>query len=255
MQKSDVKAALILAAGKNTRFDTGIPKSLHRIGDFTLLERHIREFHRNGIQNVGIVTGFRDTMISDYIQRLSPTLENQVSLIHNYEYEKANGLSIRVARDWVNSISAKNFICTMSDHLFSSRFYAEAINKFESEQVTDAVLHLVVDKPGEHNSYIDLEDVTRVAVNINEPRRLKIMIVSKLMSEYNYFDTGFFFLSHSVFEHLDYCAAEDKNSISDLVNHLAIQNKSYALDLTGEYWNDVDTPDDFKVVQQQLTLL
>ena len=250
-----IKAALILAAGKNTRFDTGIPKSLHKIGETSLLERHIRQFHRMGIQHVAVVTGYREHMISEYVDALSSTLEYPVRLIHNPEFDKANGLSIRIAREWIESISASHFICTMSDHLYSTSFYDESIKKFGQLHQDEPTLCLVVDEPGAHNSYIDLEDVTRVLVDERDPNRLKILKVSKLMSNYNYFDTGFFILSNSVFSQLDVCAAQEKNSISDLVNHLAGLQKSNALDLTGQYWNDVDTPDDFKVVQNQLYLL
>lgn len=250
-----IKAALILAAGKNTRFDTGIPKSLHQIGASTLLERHIRQFHRVGIQHVAIVTGHREHIISEYIKTLSSTLDYPVTLIHNPEFEKPNGLSIRVARDWIESISASHFICTMSDHVYSTSFYDESIIKFGHLQQNLAELLLVVDKPGEHNSYIDLEDVTRVLIEDSDSSGLEIIKVSKLMGDYNYFDTGFFFLGSSVFDQLDSCSAQDKNSISDLVNFLAGQHKSWALDLTGYFWNDVDTPDDFDVVQNQLELL
>lgn len=250
-----INAALILAAGKNTRFDTGIPKSLHQIGETTLLERHIRQFHLNGIQHVAIVTGYREHMISEYIHTLSQTLEYPVTLIHNPQFDMANGLSIRVAREWIESISAEHFICTMSDHLYAGSFYKNAISKFGIGQQIDSVLHLVVDKPGAHNSYIDLEDVTRVYAFEDESNFLKIIKVSKLMKDYNYFDTGFFILSNSVFNELDVCASHHKNSISDLVNHLSGQQKSYAIELTGQYWNDVDTPEDFKMVQKQLYLL
>jgi len=250
-----INAALILAAGKNTRFDTGIPKSLHQVGETTLLERHIRQFHRIGIHHVAVVTGYREHMISEFLDTLSPTLKYPVTLIHNPEFDKANGLSIRIARKWIESISALHFICTMSDHLYSTSFYDQSIKKFSQTHQDEPTLYLVVDKPGMHNSYIDLEDVTRVLVDEIDPTRLEIRRVSKLMIDYNYFDTGFFILSNSVFNQLDGCAAQGKNSISDLVNHLASQRKSYAIDLTGQYWNDVDTPDDFKVVQNQLYLL
>lgn len=248
-------AALILAAGKNTRFDTGIPKSLHQIGDSTLLERHIRQFHRLGIQNVAVVTGYRCQMIKEYLDKLSPMLDHPITLIHNSEYEKANGLSIRVAKDWIATTGVSYFLCTMSDHLFSSDFYDFALRKFQTRGRNDDILNLVVDKPGQHNSYIDLDDVTRVKINDNDAKGLKIERVSKLMSTFNYFDTGFFILEKSVFDYLDICAAQEKYSISDLVNHLADIDKSYALDLTGQYWNDVDTPEDFDVVQNQLHLL
>lgn len=250
-----IKAALILAAGKNTRFDTGIPKSLNKIGKTTLLERHIRQFHRIGVEHVAVVIGYRGHMISEYLYSMTSVLDYPITLIYNPEFEKANGISIHVARDWIESISASHFICTMSDHVYSSSFYQDAIEKFGHISQDMSQLILVVDKPGAHNSFIDLDDVTRVLVENSDTNKLKILNVSKLLDDYNYFDTGFFILGNSVFDTLDECIAQDKNSISDLVNFLASQGKSYALDLTGQFWNDVDTPDDFMVVQQQLNLL
>ncbi len=250
-----IRTALVLAAGKNTRFDTGIPKSLHQVGETTLLERHLRQFHRIGIHQVAVVTGFRDQMIADHVNKLRETLEHPVTLIHNPEFDKANGLSIRVARSWIESISASHFVCTMSDHLFADSFYDIALDKFSAPLPNSNILHLLVDKPGDHNTYIDLHDVTRVAVRVNDSGELDIVRVSKLMEPYHYFDTGFFILHHDVFDHLDLCASQHKNSISELVNHLADLNESAAIDVSGVYWNDVDTPDDFRMVQRQLDFL
>jgi NDP-sugar pyrophosphorylase family protein len=58
-----------------------------------------------------------------------------------------------------------------------------------------------------------------------------------------------------VIDHLDLCASQHKNSISELVNHLADLNESAAIDVSGVYWNDVDTPEDFRMVQRQLDFL
>jgi choline kinase len=248
------KAALILAAGKNTRFDTGIPKSMHQVGDASLLERHIRAFHKNNIHNLAVVTGFRAEIISEYVGKLNRNLDYPVELIHNSEYEKANGLSIRVARDWIESLSVPHFFCTMSDHLFSSNFYETAIGKAMSTQTGDILLKLAVDRPSQHNSYIDMEDVTRVKCTLNSDL-LMIEQVGKLINDYNYFDTGFFILYHDVFDQLDYCVSIDRNSISDLVNHLAVKQQALAIDVTGSYWNDVDTPADFETVKHQLHML
>jgi len=260
MQLPKLNSALILAAGKNTRFDTGIPKSLHHLNDTTLLERHIRAFHCNRIYHVAVVIGYRGDIIAEYINQLNRSLIYPVTIIENTEFERANGLSIFVAASWINSLDTDYFACTMSDHVYHPSFYSHTIKQFQSYPISKAIsqeipLHLVIDKPGVHNTYIDFDDVTRVLVDDTHKCPLIIRQVGKLQTEYNYFDTGMFLLHKNIFTHLDEITRLGKDSISDLVNTLASRGLAHGLDLTGFYWNDIDTPEDFKIAQSQSHLI
>ncbi len=259
MNLNKVDTAIILAAGKNTRFDKGMPKSLHHIGGMTLLERHIRELHKVRIHNIAVVTGYRGNMIAEYIDQLNRSLVEPVQVIHNPDFELANAHSIYVTRDWILSKQTELFLCTMADHVFASTFYEHLVREIHHlNQIPDrfrpdpCILNLAVDKPGHHNSYVDLQDVTRVIVEAYGKHDLCIQGAGKLIDEYNYFDTGLFVFKMEVFDHLERIFKKNLNSITDLVNHLAGLKESRAIDLTGIYWNDIDTPEDFKIVQSQI---
>lgn len=262
MKVCKINTGIILAAGKNTRFDTGIPKCMHHIGGMTLLERHIREFHNARIHHVAVVTGYRGHIISEYLEQLNRSLVEPVDVIHNPNYEQANAHSIHVTKDWVLSKDSDLFLCTMADHVFESRFYTRFIQEIQHlHQIPDrirpdpCILNLAIDKPGNHNSYVDLLDVTRILTQKYGNHDVCIQSAGKLLSPYNYFDTGLFAFKPKVFDYFDDMFKENKNSITDLVNRLAALNEARAIDLTGLYWNDIDTPEDFKIVQSQLELL
>jgi choline kinase len=273
-------AAIILAAGKNTRFDTGIPKSLQTAGNQTLLERQIRQYHDAGIKHVAVVVGYRGDQIAQAVENWNRHLKFPVSIVWNHQYERANAYSIIAARDWVKTLlrrtesNGKNqktfrkpaegqpeqpskvknywqaeltrhtetsdvmestqasqythktepsssaeiternspsrpkpyFLCTMADHMFSDDFFTEVTSRFESYRqepqhsehrahesyrqepqhsehrahesyrqepqhsehhpapTSLSTLYLAVDQPGPHNVHIDLDDVTKVAV-------------------------------------------------------------------------------------------
>jgi 1L-myo-inositol 1-phosphate cytidylyltransferase len=254
MQHSRINTAIILAAGKNTRFDTGIPKSLHKIGQKTLLERHISEFQRIGVTNISIVTGFRGELICEYIDTLNSSIPTPVEIIHNPEYERANGVSILVCADWVEKMNETHFYCTMADHVYSGQFYDHLLAQIPHIS-TGIPLHLAVDRPGSHNTHIDLEDVTRVFTSEYDSTQLRLSQVGKMIADYTFFDTGMFVLTSEVFTQLERCSRIGKDSISDMVNDLAAQNKAYGIDLSGQFWSDVDTPEDFERIQHLVHML
>jgi choline kinase len=185
--EAGARAAIILAAGKNTRFDTGIPKSLQRVSNETLLERQIRQYHEIGVHQIAVVAGYRGDQIVQAVERWNLHLPHPVSIVWNHQYERANAYSIIAARDWVKTIFRRfarsnpgakpYFLCTMADHLFSDDFFSEITARFESLRLAEVktssnetgtsaecTLYLAVDLPGAHNTHIDIEDVTKVHV-------------------------------------------------------------------------------------------
>lgn len=259
MGKIKINAAIILAAGKNTRFDTGVPKSLHQLGEYSLLERQIREFHKAHIFNIAVVVGYRGQILKSYIEELNNLLIIPVEVIENKDFDKSNGYSILAAQKWIQTQETDLFLCTMADHIFEESFYHNFIKKLENLTLIPnkmrpdpCLLNLALDLFGEHNTYIDLLDVTRVSAEHKSHVDLCIHKAGKLLHEFNYFDTGFFAFRNGVFEYLHLLTAEGKDNITDLVNYLAGRLEARAIDMSGFYWNDIDTPEDFKIAQSQI---
>jgi len=262
MLDHSIHSAIILAAGKNTRFDTGIPKCLHKVDEVTLLERHIRELHKIHCHNIAVVVGYRGEVIEKYIHGLNEALIMPVDIVWNSEYEKGNAYSILAAVEWVKEQNSPYFFCTMSDHIYGSNFYHalfKSIDRIRSLPKKThpglSILNLAVDKVDTHNAHIDLLDVTKVQLHEVDRFLSTIGSIGKELTDYNYFDTGFFVLKPDVFDEIREAMREVGDGISNTVTYLTKKNQASALDITGHYWNDVDTPEDYMMVMSHINRL
>lgn len=225
---------VILAAGKNTRLNTGMPKSLLEVNGVSLLERHIQLFKKVGCQEFCVVTGHNHEPIEGMISVLAQKYSVEIFPVHNERYDLENGFSVSVAEEWVNKSASDGFYLTMGDHIFQQSFI-QAFNKEVGKGITEE-LCLAVDVPSELNKHIDIDDVTRVLVESNG----KIEQIGKGIDEFNRYDTGLFYLKPGVFDVLKSCFEIGKFTISDMVSTLIRQDQATTLDIVGYLWNDVD---------------
>ncbi len=106
--------ALILAAGKGTRMGAltdNIPKPLIEINKKPFLGFILENLSRAGINEIGIVVGYKKERIIDFLKDRKPKptfIEQKVQL--------GTGHAVRAAEEWANG---KNFIVLMSDNLYS----------------------------------------------------------------------------------------------------------------------------------------
>jgi len=236
---------IILAAGKNSRLDTGKPKSLIEINGRTLMERHIRNFQMIGVNNFCVVTGHNPEPIRDLIPVLASSYGVTIDLMHNERFDLENGYSVSVAESWVKTQKAENFFLTMGDHAFQPEFVKTFDEKISSERLKLKLI-LAVDKPGDWNKHIDIEDVTRVFAS----EKGEILKIGKMIEEYNCYDTGLFSMNSTVFDTLNKCFAEGKYTISNMVSRLIAEKQARVLELSGYIWNDVDNPDDLNTTKK-----
>lgn len=229
---------VILAAGKNVRFDSGIPKSLITLNNQNMLDRHFQLFAQIGIRKFCVVIGFRGEMIKNNIEEMQLDLDINIEVVINKNYEKENGYSLWAAKDQIEKNGNENFLFTMADHYYDISFLKSFIKQSEQKKI---LLNLGVDKPGNHNKHIDLKDVTKVNVEGQ-----KIIDIGKKISKYNYYDTGLFFVNKSIYQYLQNSINEGKNSISDMVHQLIVAKQASIIDVTGNFWNDIDTPEDLE---------
>ena len=237
---------IILAAGKNTRLDNGIPKSMLKIGDETLLERHLRQFTKFGIENFCIVTGYRHHFLEDFIETLDISIKTRITVVHNSKFDLANGISLFQAKSWVEENSINDFFYTMADHYFSEPFVEQAL----SSKFSENVLSLVVDKPSQTNEHIDLDDVTRVQSDGE-----LIQTIGKHLERYDYFDTGLFHGRREMFDYLEKSILAGKDSISNMVQLLTESKQASVKEVSGHFWNDVDTQADLSFMRDRVLKL
>ncbi len=230
---------LILAAGKNTRLDTGMPKSLVSVNGETLLSRHIRIFKACGVTNFCIISGYGGKKLEDYLPTLIKEHQVEISIYYNDRFDLENGFSVFRSQEWVDKWSIKDFFLTMGDHIFDPEFVKKFITDSAS---TSEHLKLAVDLPGESNNHVDIDDVTKVKASED----FMIEAIGKEISEYSHYDTGLFRLDSAVFDVFQKSFDQEKYTISDSVSELIKSKQARAIPVFGFIWNDVDNPDDLQ---------
>lgn len=230
---------LILAAGRNTRLDTGKPKSLVKVGDESLLSRHLRIFKSFGISNFCIVTGYQAESIEEKLVELRELHQVKIVTKHNDRYDLENGFSVSKAEAWVKEQGLEDFFMTMGDHIFQEDFVESFISK---SSALKSDLQLAVDIPSETNKHIDIDDVTKVDVDHD----FRIKAIGKGIENYNYYDTGLFRLKAAVFDVLENCFSQNRFTISDMVTDLIDSDQARVTPVIGYTWNDVDNSDDLE---------
>lgn len=230
---------VILAAGKNTRLDTGIPKSLVTLNGETLMSRHIRIFKSHGVKKFCIISGYGAAKLQDALPELRKTHDADITILHNERFDLENGFSVFRAKEWVEQNEMTDFFLTMGDHVFDPEFVGEFVKKSSDLETT---LQLAVDMPGESNNHIDIDDVTKVLVDDED----FIQSISKKIPEYNRYDTGLFRLKTRVFDVFQQSFDQKEYTISESVSKLIDGREAKSVLVEGYTWNDVDNPDDLQ---------
>ncbi|SNS60211.1 Choline kinase [Ekhidna lutea] len=230
---------VILAAGKNTRLDTGIPKSLVTLNGETLMSRHIRVFKKHGVKKFCIISGYGSEKLQEALPKLKKTHDADITILHNDRFDLENGFSVFRAKEWVEENEMGDFFLTMGDHIFDPEFVGEFVKKSDA---LENVLQLAVDMPGESNSHIDIDDVTKVQVDENG----FIDSIGKTIEKYNRYDTGLFRLKSEVFDVFQKSFDQKEYTISESVSKLMAGRQAKSVLVEGYTWNDVDNPDDLQ---------
>ena len=89
-------AAIILAAGVGQRLGGAGPKILLEFGGRTLLERHIRALHAEGVTDIALTIGHDSHLIRGELQRLQ--LIDRIALVENPRYREGSIVSVAVQR-------------------------------------------------------------------------------------------------------------------------------------------------------------
>jgi 1L-myo-inositol 1-phosphate cytidylyltransferase len=245
-----IDCCVILAAGRNSRLDTGKPKSLLEIDGMALLEHHLFKFSQIGVSHFCIITGHNPHPIQLFVDSVKSKYSATIDLVHNERYDLENGYSLSVAKNWIQKQNAQRFFLTMGDHYFESEF----VNAFSfklTQHNGDHSLYLAVDKPGVWNVHIDVEDVTKVNASDN----CQILAIGKQEEIYNFYDTGLFYMSKAVFNVQEKCFTEGKYTLSNMVSALIADDQALIVEISGYFWNDVDNQDDLNNTRKILNEL
>ena len=235
---------LIIAAGQGSRLaaltpDT--PKSMLRIGSRTLIQHILAQLRRAGIDEVIIVTGFKEEKLRHHLGH-DEGLELNIRFQFNPDWKKKNGLSVLSGKEVLSNDT--EFVLVMSDHLFNHKI-AEKLLK---SQLGKNQILLAVDR--RIDSVFDIDDATKVMVSDR-----RILGIGKTLSPYNGIDCGVFRCTPYIFEALERAKKNGDCSLTDAGEILADEGLLLAEDCGRLGWIDVDTPPSLEYAERNLSTI
>jgi len=221
---------VIIAAGNGSRLQeqtNDIPKTLLPYENGTILSTIIGNFKKNHIHKFVMVLGYKSMMIQDYL------IENNYfscsfEFIINPQWTRGNGISAFLAHQAI--AENKPFILSMADHI-----------------VTPEALEIIIQSPNPKNLLLTDRNIQR-CVDIDDATKVKtagsqIKAIGKHLTDYNAIDCGIFKLNSRFFNAMELQIEQGKESISEGVNQLILQEDFDAVFMSdSSRWIDIDTP-------------
>ncbi|MDB3954127.1 NTP transferase domain-containing protein [Alphaproteobacteria bacterium] len=232
MNVAKPNTAIVLAAGLGSRLNlqAGVPKPLVKVDGITLAERVLLSLRIGGdVRRCVIPVGHRAQEVVAHFEEVGRLHDMEIIPIPVKDWHLGNGTSMLASRGHTGS---QPFFISMSDHLFDP-YIATALTK--SPPKPDEMC-LAIDR--NKDGIFDLDDVTRV-----QTKNGKIEAIQKDLSYWDAADTGVMLCSTALFDGLERAAANGQHGLSDGLRQLANQKKARAVDVTGNFWLDVDTPE------------
>lgn len=233
---------VILAAGSGSRLSSlGNSKPLLPVLGVPIIERNIRTVMEAGIRDFIVVTGSQSDAVEAFLDELAARLRISIRSVYNPDWASSeNGRSILATQPFVKG----QFVLAMADHLAESQL----VSRLLEQAASDAVISLAVDRRLD-NPTVDRDDVTCVQTEDVDLRK-----IGKGLESCDGWDTGFFHCHQpaAFFEALQQCNAGGKSSLSDAVQLLAGDGRVGIVEVTGCYWNDVDSPRQLRLAEQWL---
>ncbi len=158
--------AIILAGGQATRLRPithNLPKCLLVIGGKTILDFQIEALHKNKVNDVIIVTGFKADMLKTHVQKHYPHPQTKFTFVHNNLYETTRAAyGLWVARD----------------HLDDTVIYLNADLLCDPQ-----ILEMVISSPKESITAIQKNKWDEEEVNVIVNSKLEVIEIGKLIPE------------------------------------------------------------------------
>ena len=237
---ADVPCCVILAAGEGRRLSLlgNGPKPTNQILGLSLGERTMLACMEAGVHRFIIVLGSQAETVRAHFAQVSARRGCDVEFVVAADWQLGNGMSALAAR---NCIADDRFLLVMADHLVSATLIQQVLRT----SLGDREVCLAVDQ--DVTRVFDRDDATKVRIEHGMIER-----IGKQLDEWNAVDTGVFLATPALFDALTRAAAQGRHTLSHGIEVLAEAGQALAVDITGERWLDVDTPDSLREAQRRL---
>ena len=233
---------VVLAAGDGGRlrpFTDRQPKVLLPVRERPLISYPLEALASQGITEIAVIVGYRARQVRKAMQCCAPE-GCSIEVIHNPDYEGGNALSLRAAREFVGD---DPFVLCMGDHIIEPAVVSMLM------AARPAATTLVVDSEASLESQVN--DATRVLVDGNR----RLIRIGKRLRTWNAVDTGVFRFTPDVFSTVDELYERHGNDLelNHVMQFLAARSPHVdTCDVSGLFWTDVDTVEDYRSAEQQV---
>lgn len=221
------RVGVVLAAGRSERLRAltgGGSKALLPLGGLRLVERAIGTLFSLGVERVVIVAGYHAGPVAAVAQRTAP---GRTLVVEADDWEAGNGASLMAAEEAVRG--EPSLLLITADHVFSEGALGDLAGAGRPAMLVD---------PGPDAA--TRTEATRVRANADGfVVELGKAVDSPLV------DCGVFLLPPAVFESARAARQGGDATLSGALGELAERERLAAVPLrAGEWWQDVDTPED-----------
>ncbi len=230
---------VILAAGDGGRLrplTSYTPKAILEIGGRPIISYTLEALASAGILDICVVVGYLGEDVKRFLKKDYPLL----TFVTNEDYQMGNALSLYAARFFVSDAP---FVLCMGDHLIDSEIVRRLLYNGERSCT------LCVDHEARYSSQTN--DATRVLLDASG----RIVNIGKDLEVWNAIDTGVFRMTGEMFPVIE-GLMESRGpmvSISDTLRLMGEERRPFTTcDVSGLFWADVDTLDDYISVDRLL---
>ncbi|MEE4315828.1 MAG: NTP transferase domain-containing protein [Erythrobacter sp.] len=224
--------ALILAAGYGSRLAMAgsPPKPLVKVAGRSLLEWSVHQAAAAGIAHAVVVTGHRAEEIEARLPGIAYRTGVTIEPCRLSDWSRPNGHSVLAGAARISG----NYLLMMADHLFAAGLLARLVEDMDRQHGAALAIDRNIAGPA-----IDPEDATWVRCRANG----KIARIGKHLASYDAVDCGAFIATPDLAAAIAAAIAQGAaGSLSEGMQRLADDGAAETVDVTGNWWIDVDEP-------------
>lgn len=233
----------MLAAGDGGRLGAlteRLPKPLLPINGRALANYTLEALASARIEEVVVVTGYRQSQVVAALTCDAPAAL-QLTFVSNPRFHGHASLSLRAAREHCGD---EPFLLVMSDHLLSTALVARLL------AAEPAAMAAVAADFGQRDpAYI--KEATKLSIRPGAANR--VAAIGKSLASWDALDAGAFVIQRGAWQTIE--AAPEDCELSVIFSSLAAASELTAIDITGDFWYDIDTAEDLAGATTGLALI
>jgi 1L-myo-inositol 1-phosphate cytidylyltransferase len=235
--------AVILAAGDGGRLGPHTlhtPKPLVAVNGRPIIAYTLDALLGAGVDEAVVVTGYRESQLLPALRSMAP-YGLRLRTISNPRFGEGASLSLGAARA---ACGEQPFLLTMSDHLLAPALVSRLL--LESRRSSIRGISTVASDSTTHDrAYAD--EATKLALG---PGNI-VQAIGKRLADWDALDCGAFVLAPEAWGAVD--AAPEDCELSEIFSRLVAQRALQAVDVSGSFWYDIDTPEDLAAASRLLS--